>query len=206
MKKIIGLLLIAVFGVIFYSCSENREADKNNYSGVDPKFSDNEKELGSLIGASLRKTVYKLKEEKIDFSDNNKVQDVASTIITDIMIKRYPSAKNEIVNSAKQFAAYRKSKGASNANKSTTFKSLSKSNDSGLSSAQKRVLEVIEQARVTSGSAIEFMDKLAAINTRVDVFVPKKEQQLMHQIIATTYYKIKALNNLVGAGLLPGIT
>ncbi|WP_147678911.1 hypothetical protein [Algibacter pacificus] len=69
---------------------------------------------------------------------------------------------------------------------------------------QQRALNAIEYARTHSKSALAFMDKLAAINLRVDDLVPEGEREVLHQMIAFNYYGLKEMNKLVRTGYLPG--
>jgi hypothetical protein len=196
MKKIIYSAFIAFF-IVFVSCSDKQEFEDIYYNGVNPEFSETDIELGSLLAKSLRKTAKAIKKNKIDLRNSSAIEKISLETTLDVIGKKYAIPKEEMLRVKEEAISYNKKHQYS-------FKSSAKSDYSSLTIMQQRALNAIEQARVNSKSAIAYMDKLAAINKRVDDLVPEGERELLHQIIAFSYYEVKEINNLVRAGFLPG--
>lgn len=95
-------------------------------------------------------------------------------------------------------------KGTSIERMSNSIGKLLTPNTDNLTVMQQRAFNAIEHARKTSHSAIAFMDKLAAINNRVDELVPEGERELLHRMISITYHGLKEVNDLIARGYLSG--
>lgn len=189
MKKVIYLAFIAMF-MVFNSCSNEQEFKDTYYNGVKPNFSESNAELGSLFAESLHKTAEKIKKDKIDLTNPSIVQKISSETSLEVISKKYAIPKEDLLLMQKKNISFKQN------NKKT--------NQQTLTTMQQRALNAIQHARIHSKSALAFMDKLAAINQRVDQLVPEGERQLLHQMIAFNYYGIREINNLVRDGYLPG--
>lgn len=198
MKKIFFFSVVVSLVTMFNSCSDKQEFENLYYNGVDPQFSNADMELGSLLKESLRKTALILKEEKIELSNENAVQEISSQVMLEVFNKRYPNYNNERLIVEQQLIAQQ----LSNRRDFTapTLKSVVREDPLHYTEMQINALNAIEHARANSYSAIAFMDKLAAINRRVKELVPKEEQPVLHQIIALTYHGLEEMNNLVAEG------
>ncbi|NJX16637.1 hypothetical protein [Tamlana crocina] len=190
MKKIIYLAFIAL-SIVFNSCSDNQEFKDIYYNGVEPNFSESDIELGNLFAESLSKTTKKLKNNNIDLKNRWAVQKVANEVTTEVIGNKYAIPQEDMLILQEENIALKQM------NKNPTTKQT-------LTTMQQRALNAIEHARTHSKSALAFMDKLAAINQRVDDLVPEGERELLHQIIAFDYYGLKVMNKLVRTGYMPG--
>ena len=200
MKKVIYPILVVLLTVL-NSCSDEQEFKEVYYNGVEPNFGDSDAELGSLFAESLHKTAEKLKEDEIDLKNHSAVQKVSSEATLEVMSKKYSISKEELLAVQDENVSFKRS---NKIHQMQTLKSAAVSDDFSLTTMQQRTINVIEHARVNSKSAYAFMDKLAAINRRVDDLVPEGERELLHQMIAVNYYAIKKMNKLVKEGYLPG--
>ncbi|WP_198027612.1 hypothetical protein [Seonamhaeicola sp. S2-3] len=176
--------------MVFNSCSDKQEFEDIYYNGVKPNFSKSDIELGNLFAESLSKTTKKIKKDNIDLKNYSTVQKLSSEATSEVIGKRYAIPKEEMLMLEEKNVSFKQN------NK--------KANQQTLTTMQQRALNAIEHARTHSKSALAFMDKLAAINQRVDELVPEGERQVLHQMIAINYYGIKEMNKLVRTGYLPG--
>lgn len=174
--------------MVFNSCSDEQGFKDTYYNGVKPNFSKSDVELGSLLSESLSETTKKIKKENIDLKNQSAIQKISSEITLEVIGKKYAIPKDEMLMLQKNSQNQLKSAAVS-----VSFTTM-----------QQRALNVIEHARTHSKSALAYMDKLAAINNRVDDLVPEGERQLLHQMIASEYYLIREINKLVRLGYLPG--
>ncbi len=192
MKRLFLTLSLVAASSFLYKCTQVEYVETPR---VEPIFSEQAQEWGSLFAEALTTTARQVKKQKIKLNDRNAVFAVSQDVIWNTFERRKLITSDQRISFAN----------ARTTSEATEFVSLAQVLESDeLTDAQKDVLEQIEEARLGSDSYIEFSNRLATINNEIPVSVPEEEQGLLYSVTSTLYFGLEAMNELVEQALLPG--
>ncbi|MCG8476485.1 MAG: hypothetical protein MI784_13535 [Cytophagales bacterium] len=190
MKSLLLKLSLVGVTLFFYRCVSVENVDTPR---VNPIFSKQAKEWGGVFSEALISTAEEIKRKKIKLNDRNAVFAVSENVTWNTLEHKELVTTDQRIS----LASARK-----NVIEPMSLAQVLASQD--LTDKQREILGQIEEARIESGSYIEFSNRLATIHNGIVENVSKEDQVLLYSVTSTLYYGLEAINKLVERSILPG--
>ncbi|WP_242203030.1 hypothetical protein [Aestuariivivens insulae] len=178
-EKFCVILLILIFSS-FLGCTSDENINLHRETIIQPRFLEQDLQWGNLFAKTITNAVYQLEAKKTTNSN-----DVFNSIAKDINnFYKIPSRKDLKLTNKKN---------SEYTNEIIT--AILVNNARSLTSAQKKILIRIDNAKKKSESFSEFVKKLTQINEDIYINIPKKEQKKLFFVTSTLFFGFKAIND-----------